>query len=134
MSEKANNHKMVQTKENEEYYKEKKWGGNEGGEYITDGYVVRGKCIFNKALEGLKEILKKGFDRDINGIKYKALDIRKKGAGLEMDIEVFDKDIRGVAILKLYGPNSKKENVVTVTKSRESDSKYVQILAEQVVK
>ena len=30
-------------------YKEKKWGNEEGGEYITDGYAFRGKKSFEKA-------------------------------------------------------------------------------------
>ena len=115
-------------------YKEKKWGKEECGEYITDGFVFRGKQDFNKALEGLKEVMKKGAKNEIGGIKFKVLDARKKGAGLEIDVEMVENGNRGVGVLKLYGPNAKKENVVTVTKSKESDNKYVTILAEKVIK
>ena len=43
---------------------------------------------------------------------------------------------QGLAILKVFGPNEdiKKENSVTVTKSKQSDSKYIIILAEKVIK
>ena len=39
-----------------------------------------------------------------------------------------------MAVLKLYGPNKRNENSVLVTKSKESDIKFVTILAEKVVK
>ena len=43
---------------------------------------------------------------------------------------------QGLAILKVFGPKEdiKKENSVTVTKSKQSDSKYIIILAEKVIK
>ena len=41
---------------------------------------------------------------------------------------------RGIAVLKLYGPSSKKkENVIMIAKSKQSDSKYVTILAKHVI-
>ena len=42
---------------------------------------------------------------------------------------------RGIAVLKIYGPkeDSKKDNTVTVSKSKESDSKFIVLLAEKVV-
>ena len=63
----------------------------------------------------------------------------KKGIELEIDIEVSENsrkgvDSRGVAVAKLYGPNKKKENTVTVTKSKESDVKFVTILAQKIIK
>ena len=115
-------------------YTEKKWGKEDGNKCTVDGYVFRGKEPFNIALDGLKEKMKKGTNNEIQTIKYKALDTRKKGTGLEIDVEVVDNKARGVALLKLYGPSSKDEYVVTVSKSRKSDLKYVIILAEKVIK
>ena len=43
-------------------------------------------------------------------------------------------DSSGIALVKLYGPNKKKENTVTVTKSKESDIKFVTILAQKIIK
>ena len=37
-------------------------------------------------------------------------------------------------MLKLYGPSKKKQNVVLVTKSKGSDSNFMKILAEDVIK
>ena len=45
------------------------------------------------------------------------------------------KSERGIAILKLYGPNKKtKEYTIMVNKHKESDIKFVTVLAERVVK
>ena len=112
-------------------YKEKKWGKDDNGEYITDGYVFRGKWLFNKALEGLKTVMKKGAENEHDGIKFKALDFRQKGPELEIDVEIVEGSVRDVGVLKLYGPNKKKESV---TKSKESDNKFVKILAEKLIK
>jgi hypothetical protein len=114
-------------------YREKKWGKGDGSD-IIDGYVFRGKHTFNKELDGLKNIMKKGVDNEIGGIKYKALDTRAQGNGLEIDVEMVESKNRGVGILKLYGPKEKKDSVVMVSKSKGSDSKFVIILAEKIIK
>ena len=75
-------------------YKEKKWGNEEGGEYITDGYAFRGKKSFEKALTGLKETMERGIEKDINGVHFKVLDTRKKGVELEIEIEMNEKMIK----------------------------------------
>ena len=116
-------------------YKQKVWGKNVGDEYVTDGFVFRGKKPFDKALEGLKEIMKKGVQDEICNVKFKVLDDRKNGTGIDIDVEVVDGKERGVGILKLYGPNSKKkENVIMVSKSKDSEHKFVIILTEKVIK
>ena len=55
---------------------------------------------------------------------------------LEIIVEVTANNIRGKAIVKIYGPKEdiKKENSVTVNKCKESESKYVVILAEKIIK
>ena len=115
-------------------FKEKTWGNEDEGEYITDGYSLRGKRAFNKALEGLRKMMKKGVTAEVNGIEFKVLDTRKNGGGLDVEIELADKNSRGIAVLQLFGPNKKKENVVMVRKSKGSDAKYVTILANQIIK
>ena len=65
---------------------------------------------------------------NFDNTKFKALDVRKNGPCTEIDVEIIHDGNRGVAILKLYGPNVKKDNVVTVTKSKESEHQYVIIL------
>ena len=116
-------------------FKEKNWGKDENGLKVVDGYSFRGKQTFLKVVEGFKNIMKKGIENDFNGIMFKALDTRKQGNGLEIDIEITDKNDRGKAVMKLYGPSSKKkENVVMITKYKESDSKYVEKLTENIVR
>ena len=40
-------------------YSEKKWFKDEDGEQITNGYTLRGRYDLKRAVEGLKETLKK---------------------------------------------------------------------------
>ena len=116
-------------------YKEKNWGKDQNGEYTIDGYTFKGKRAFRKALEGLKAKLTKGVVDEVNGIQIKVLDSRKNGTAQDIEIECVKNSNRGIAVLKLYGPSSKKkQNVVMVTKSKESDSKYVTMLAQSVIK
>ena len=97
-------------------YKEKQWGKDLEGEFIIDGYSYKGKRAFGKALEGLKTLMKKGVNGEINKTKFKVLDNRKNRAGIDIEIELKENNTRGIAVLKLYGPSIKKQNVVMVTK------------------
>ena len=115
-------------------YKERRWGKEEGGENVTDGFVFRGKKAFENVLKGLKENLEKGFHKTIEGVEFRVLDSRKKGVELEIEIEIVLSNKKGVAVLKLYGPNRKKENVVTVSRSKGSEPEFVEILAEKILK
>ena len=115
-------------------YKEKIWGKQVGGDYVTDGYTFRGKHAFGKARDGLKDFMKKGVVREVNDIKIKVLDVRKNGSGTDIEVELTENNVRGIAVIQLFGPNSKNENVVMVRKSKESEHKYVIMLAEKVVK
>ena len=114
-------------------YSEKVWTRDDGQ---IDGYTFRGKRNFGKALEGLKCTLIKGVPKEIENLQFKALDSKIQGAGLEIVVEVKINKSFGKAFVKIYGPKEdiKKENSVTVTKSKESDSKYVVIVAEKIIK
>ena len=89
-------------------YKFKKWGKDIDGEFIIDGYSYKGKRAFLKPLEGFKKMMKKGFIGDVNDVKIKVLDSRKIGAELAIEIECEENNKRGIAVLKLYGPSTKK--------------------------
>ena len=115
-------------------YKEKIWGKDENGEHIIDGYVFRGKRTFKKVREDLEKLMQKGYKGEKDDIKYRVLDSRIKGVELEIEIEIIHKNEKGIAMLKLYGPNKKKENVVSVTRSKGNDYKFTKILAENVIK
>ena len=61
----------------------------------------------------------------------------KNGVALDIEIEMIAKGDKGIALVKLYGPyerKAKKDNVVMITKSKQSESKFVTILAEQIIK
>ena len=78
----------------------------------------------------------KGAFGEYKGVKYTVLDARKKGKGIEAEIEVDTKKIgeRGYAVVEMMGPNNKKEHVVMITKSKASEAKFVIILSEEIVK
>ena len=45
--------------------------------------------------------MKKGVQDEIGNIKFKVLDNRQKGSGIEIDVEVHEGSERGIGILKL---------------------------------
>ena len=90
--------------------------------------------MFGKAVDGLRKVMIKGSQGEINGINFKSLDTRKIGTEMTIDVEIHDGKQRGIALLKLYDINNKKENVVMVSKSKKSDHEFVTILAEKVTK
>ena len=57
---------------------EKKNGENSRWSIYYCWVCVRGKQSFLKVVEGLREMMKKGVERDIKDIKYKPLDVRKQ--------------------------------------------------------
>ena len=113
-------------------YKQKIWGKDEDGQY--NGFSMRGKQGFKKVIEYMLENLKKGVSKEFNEIEFKVLDTRKKGVGSDFEIEMKVKGSREVAFLTLFGPNVKKDNVIMITKSKDSESKCVKILTEQFIK
>ena len=93
-------------------FKEKTWGKEESGVHIVDGFTFRGKKAFEKVIENFKDLFKKGVQSEINDFDFKVLDSRPNGAALEIEIEMVDKGNRGIAVVRLFGPNTKKENVM----------------------
>ena len=49
--------------------------------------------------------MKKCVIENVNGIKVQVLDTRKAGVCLDVELEITEGDNRGIAMLKLYGPN-----------------------------
>ena len=45
-----------------------------------------------------------------------------------------ENNVRGIAILRLFRPNNEKENVVMVSKCKDSDYVFVTALAEKIIK
>ena len=74
----------------------------------------------------------KGLKSEVNGTKFQVLDNQFKGSGQEIDVQIVGKSERGIGILKLYGPNKKtKEYTIMVNKYKQSDVKFVTVLAEK---
>ena len=117
-------------------YKEETWGKNVDGEAVIDGYKFRGRQPFRKAKESFAKLMVKGKQFEVGNVKCTVLDSRDKGIEREADIQMIEneKESRGTAVVKMYGPNKRKENVVLVTKYKQSDIKFVTSVAEKVVK
>ena len=126
----------VVIKDNSKEFKEETWGKKVNGEDVIDGYKFRGRQPFKKAKEKLEKLLVRGTKFDVGNINCTVLDVRNKGIENEVDIEMNqnEKDGRGVAVIKMYGPNKKKENVVLVTKYKQSDIKFVALMAKNVIR
>ena len=90
-------------------FSEKQWNSYDNGENVTNGYVFRGKKAFEKVVNAVKERLVKGTSLKLNDVTPKVLDSRKKGVELEIESEVSHQNEKGIALVKLYGPNKKKE-------------------------
>ena len=54
--------------------------------------------------------------------------------GYEYEVEISKEKDKGVAVLKLFGPNGKKEHTIMINKSKKHDVKFVEILAMEIMK
>ena len=75
----------------------------------------------------------KWFIGEVNDVNIQVLDSRIIGAELSIEIQCSQSKNRGNAVLKLYGPSTRKQNVVMVTRSKGSEVKYVVTLAKKVI-
>ena len=118
--------------ENEKDYKVNKWPEDED-ELI--GYRVRGKKSFSKAAENLKLNLKKSLvPKVLNNISFNISETRTIPHGVEYDFEVNKDEEKGFTLVKIYGPNKKKKQFsIVVTKSKKSDSKFVEIATTEII-
>ena len=89
---------------------------------------------FIKVVESLKRLMKKGNEKIIDKISFKVLDSRKIPHGIEYEVEVNKDTEKGLAVLKIYGPSTKKECSVVVNKAKKCEAKYVSLLALDVIK
>ena len=121
-------------------YDESTWGKKIDGQYVIDGFKFKGKQSFKEPREYLERLMVRGAKGEINGSKYKILDARLKGIETEVDLQIEIENAkagienRGTAVIKLYGPNKRKENSVTVTKFKKSDIKFVSIIAQKIIR
>ena len=88
-------------------YEEEIWGKTIDGKFVIDGFKFKGKQPFKYAKEELEKFMIKGSHYKIGNFVFKVLDARNKGIELEADVEIKgnEKDNKGVAVIKLYGPN-----------------------------
>ena len=111
-------------------YKVEYW---EEGETEPTGYKIKGKFIFGKAVEMLKLRLKKSkIAKKIEDKKYFVTDVRNIKHGTEVDIEL-ERDEKGGACIKIFGPNKKNEYTLVVNKTKKFPQKFVKFVATEVI-
>ena len=113
-------------------YVENSWKEDEE---LKSGYSFKGKKpVFLKAVENIKILMRKGAQKEINNLKFRVLDSRKAKKSSEFDVEIVRGTERGVAMLKIYGPNNKNECTVMMTKCKKHGPLFVKLLAIDIVK
>ena len=94
------------------------------------------KKIFTKAVENIKILFKKGAQKQMPKVEFRILDNRNgnNGNGKEVEVEITKGKEKGEASLKFFGPNSKKDCTVMITKNKKHEAKFVKIIAMDVIK
>ena len=100
------------------------------------GYSFKGKKrLFLKVVENFKVLMaKRGGEKILGNVGFTVLDSRKVPHGTEYEVEMTKNKERGVAILKIFGPNPKKGATLMTNKSKRYDIKFVDILTFDIVK
>ena len=122
--------KNAKSRDNKKY-KVKIWPE---GEEDPKGYSIKGKSdSFKKAVDCIKKVLVKQTEKDFQEMKIEILDKRKIPYGNEADVRVSHDNNKGITVLKNFEGKKNKENTITVNKDKNSDTKFVKILAEKVI-
>ena len=75
------------------------------------------KRAFVKVCETIKILLRKGNEKVLDNISFKVMDMTKSAYGVDYEIEIVKEKEKGIALLKIFGPNSKKGYTFTINKS-----------------
>merc|ERR1712129_382382 len=105
--------------------------------------TIRGKNLeFLSARKKISDLVRKasfnkGYNQ-VNETKFKVTNYKALVYSNECDVEINDKGEKGKAKLTLYKDNKKKEGkkdqTIMVTKLSKQDAKYVNIVAEKIIK
>ena len=86
-----------------------KYDENQWPKDNPNGFSFKGKKRqFLRVCESLKILLKKGNEKIISNVSFKVLDLKKSLYGIDYEVEVCKEKDRGIALLKIFGPNGKK--------------------------
>ena len=111
-------------------YDEHKWP-SEDPSVITFKGKKKG---FVKAVDGIKRIMKKGTEKVMENIQFKVVDSSKIPHGNEYEIQVVKDKEKGLAKIKIYGPNNKKGSSIVVNKAKNQDLKFVSVIGIEIIK
>ena len=63
----------------------------------------------------------------------RVMDSRNIPHGVEIDVELNKDKDRGISVLKIFGPNARKECTIVTNKCKKHEVKFVKILALEVI-
>ena len=123
-------------KEENAVYKSSDWKGAKGEKV---GYQYNGgkNKDFAQAANEIKKIFNSSREHEIDDIKFSKVKKNPLVGGWEYLIQVKKGDQeenQGAAVVKVWGPNTRKEFKIGVTKSKQFEEKFVEILAVQIIK
>ena len=99
------------------------------------GYSLKGKKrLFIKVVENIKLLMKKGSEKVIGNVTFKVLDSLKVPHGVEHEVQICKDKEKGIAILKIFGPSTKKGCTLMTNKAKKQETKFVDILTFDIVK
>ena len=80
------------------------------GDSEPTGYSIKGKSTnFKNAVAKLDEILVRGKTKDIDELKIFIADRRNIPYGVEIEVEISEKNSKGYALIKMFSKNKSKE-------------------------
>ena len=98
------------------------------------------KAVYVQAAKAVKKLfIKKGVHpKLINGYKIDIKDPRETKHGIEADIEIRKSRMKGLALVRIWGPSTSKKGkgkiTIMVSKYKHSDEKYAKELSKEVIK
>ena len=116
-------------------FTEKQWG-NDGDTSDPAGINFKSKLPeFKKSVVTLKKIFRKGSVRVIGETKIYAEEVKRKGTGTEVIINITDLEGEGEVVLSFWNPNKKtKEITVQINSRKGSDKRFVKLFAHDFVR
>lgn len=129
----SSNESLSDTDEKVSEYEENSWSNEPEDEPIGFSFKSK-KRLFTKAFDNIKTHFKKGRKQNINSVGFKVLNSRNIPHGKEIEMEITKENEKGIALLKMFGPNRKKQCTIVVNNSQKSYSTFASVLAGDIIK
>ena len=90
---------------------------------------------FEKSSEALKKIFRKGSIKIVGETESHVQEVKRKGTGTEVTVNIKDTNGEGEVVLRFWGPNKKtKETTIQINSRKGSEKRFVKLFADNFVK